>query len=88
MDECSLYILFPPPLRLLSHPEGQHLCLEHLVLHEPSLLLATDGCHFDALHLRLGLCSFLGQQLGLLLCNLGLLSQQVRSLLRTQLEGC
>lgn len=66
-----------PPFRFLCHLESQNLRLQHLLLHEPSLLLAADGRHFNALHLRLGLGSFLGQQLCLLLCYLGLLSQQV-----------
>lgn len=75
-----------PPFRFLCHLEGQYLRLQHLLLHEPPLLLAADGRHFDALHLRLGLGGFLGQQLSLLLRDLGLFSQQVCCLLRTQLE--
>lgn len=75
-----------PPFWFLRHLEGQYLCLQHLLLHEPPLLLAADGRHFNALHLRLGLGGFLGQQLGLLLCNLGFFSQQVCCLFWSQLE--
>lgn len=71
---CHFFLLSPPPFRFLGHLECQHLCLQHLLLHEPPLLLATDGSRFHALHLCLGLGSFLGQQLSLLLRDLGLFS--------------
>lgn len=80
-------LLSSPSFWLLRHCECKHLRFQHLLLHQPPLLLAAHGGHLDALHLCLSLSGFLGQQLRLLFCNLSLFRQQVRRLLWAQLEG-